>query len=58
MTDPGEMDGKKIPGATVSIGIAEYRPGDSLETLIAAADVAMYHAKKKGRNCVCVASGC
>jgi diguanylate cyclase (GGDEF)-like protein len=58
MTDPGEMDGKKIPGATVSIGIAEYRSGDTLETMIAAADVAMYHAKKKGRNCVCVASGC
>lgn len=56
MADPGEVDGKKIPGATVSIGIAEYRPGDSLETMIAAADVAMYHAKKEGRNCVCVAS--
>jgi diguanylate cyclase (GGDEF)-like protein len=57
MADPGELDGKKIPGATVSIGIAEYRPGDSLETMIAAADVAMYHAKKDGRNCVRVASG-
>jgi len=55
--DPGKLDGKKLPGATVSIGIAEYRPGDSLETMIAAADVAMYHAKKEGRNCVRVATG-
>ncbi len=57
MADHGELDGKKIPGATVSIGVAEYRPGDSLETMIAAADVAMYHAKNEGRNRVCVASG-
>jgi diguanylate cyclase (GGDEF)-like protein len=55
--DPGKLEDRKIPGATVSIGIAEYRPGDSLETMIAAADVAMYHAKKDGRNCVRVATG-
>jgi diguanylate cyclase len=53
---PGKIDGKKLPKVTVSIGIADYRPGDSLESLIASADIAMYHAKKAGRNCVRVAS--
>ena len=53
---PGEIDGRELPYVTVSIGITEYKPGDSLETMIAAADVAMYHAKKAGRNCVRVAT--
>lgn len=53
---PGEVDGTVLPKVTVSIGIAEYNPGDTLETMIASADVAMYHAKKAGRNCVRVAA--
>ena len=35
---------------TVSIGVAWYRPNDSLEDLIHRADRALYHAKHTGRN--------
>jgi diguanylate cyclase (GGDEF)-like protein len=55
-TDPGILDGVQLPKVTVSIGIAEYRPGYTLETLVAAADVAMYQAKNNGRNCVKIAT--
>ena len=42
-------DGDVIP-TTVSIGVAAYRPGESLEALIDRADRAMYRAKSGGRN--------
>ena len=35
---------------TVSIGIAEYRRGESMEQIQSRADKAMYEAKSKGRN--------
>ena len=35
---------------TVSLGVACYRPGDTVATLIARADAAMYVAKRTGRN--------
>jgi len=38
--------------ATVSIGGALARPDDSVETLVARADRALYQAKQTGRNCV------
>jgi len=37
---------------TVSIGIAERLQGESLASLIAHADSALYDAKRNGRNCV------
>ena len=40
---------------TISQGIAESRPGDSVESLVARADAALYTAKQAGRNCVRVA---
>ena len=55
-TDPGIHDGVQLPRLTISIGVAEYKSGDSLKTLVAAADVAMYHAKNSGRNCVKIAT--
>lgn len=40
---------------TVSIGVAIWQPGDSCKTLMSRADVAMYRAKRSGRNRVEVA---
>ncbi|MWV17264.1 diguanylate cyclase [Pseudomonas sp. L-22-4S-12] len=42
-----------LPGVTASIGLASMRPKDSLESLIARADSALYQAKLQGRNCLC-----
>jgi len=35
---------------TVSIGVAEYRPGEPLESTLRRADAALYRAKSAGRN--------
>jgi diguanylate cyclase len=35
---------------TVSVGVACYRVGDSVESMVARADAALYQAKKRGRN--------
>ena len=35
---------------SISVGVAEYRSGDTSETLLARADKYMYEAKRKGRN--------
>ena len=43
------------PGVTLSLGVAAYLPGDSKEDLIEAADVALYQAKRAGRDRVHVA---
>ena len=42
---------------TLSLGVAEARPGDSPEGLLARADGALYDAKRRGRNRVEYASG-
>lgn len=55
-TDPGILNGVQLPKVTVSIGVAEYKPGYTLESIVAAADVAMYNAKNSGRNCIKVAT--
>ncbi|WEN16722.1 GGDEF domain-containing protein [Rhodanobacter sp. AS-Z3] len=42
---------------SVSIGIATHREGDNVESLVERADQAMYDAKLKGRNRVCMYRG-
>lgn len=41
---------RDIDGITISIGVAEYRPGETLEQLEERADRLLYKAKKTGRN--------
>ncbi len=42
-------------GVTCSIGVAEWEPGDTLDALLRRADVALYEAKRAGRNRVIAA---
>ena len=49
LADPFVEDAEKL-FVTVSLGVAEARPGDSAEALIERADQAMYEAKAAGRN--------
>ncbi len=49
-TDLGMIDDKQLPNVTISLGISTRSPNDTLDMMIAAADVAMYHAKQKGKN--------
>jgi len=46
--DTGE--GSPPAGRTISIGIAEFLPGDTEEKLVGSADAALYRAKQGGRN--------
>ncbi|ANC91703.2 GGDEF domain-containing protein [Azospirillum humicireducens] len=51
-----QLETHVFPGgqrATVSLGVAECRPGDSWETWIRNADTALYSAKAAGRNRTC-----
>jgi diguanylate cyclase (GGDEF)-like protein/PAS domain S-box-containing protein len=49
-TDPAPPQAETPVHATVSIGVAEYRAGITLDDLVRQADLAMYAAKKGGRN--------
>jgi diguanylate cyclase (GGDEF)-like protein len=52
----GEADGQPLPPFTVSIGVAASpHHGTTANTLIPAADQALYRAKATGRNRICVA---
>jgi len=54
--DTGKLEDKQLPAVTISLGIAGRQSGYSLDMMIAAADVAMYHAKRNGKNCVEIAA--
>lgn len=43
-------DFPQVGSVTVSIGVAEYNPGESLECVVGRADKALYAAKASGRN--------
>lgn len=54
--DPGMLNGVQLPRVTISLGVARFQPGATLDSMITAADGAMYLAKHKGKNCVQVAT--
>ncbi len=47
--------GNKMGRITMSVGVAEYQSGESIEDLISRADAALYTAKHNGRNQVAAA---
>jgi diguanylate cyclase (GGDEF)-like protein len=49
------VDGKALT-FTVSMGVAEWRPGEGLDPLLSRGDQALYAAKNTGRNKVCTAA--
>ncbi|RYH03927.1 GGDEF domain-containing protein [Salipiger sp. IMCC34102] len=53
---PGRLDGLKI--VTISVGVARPSPGTktSLSDVLRRADAALYAAKRRGRNTVCIES--
>jgi diguanylate cyclase len=42
--------GQELPGITVSIGVGQFQPGESMEDVIERCDRALYQAKRTGRN--------
>lgn len=44
--------GEDLGTITISLGVALYRPGEDITTLIERADACLYQAKEAGRNCV------
>ena len=53
-----KADGKPLPKITISLGLALYpQHGDDGETLMQAADLALYDAKHTGRDRLAVAGG-
>ncbi len=43
---------------TISVGVANYPDdGDSISTVMEAADKALYEAKSSGRNCIFAGNG-
>lgn len=45
-----EQDFEGVPRVTASFGVSRFQKGDTLESLVGRADVALYLAKEKGRN--------
>lgn len=46
------MYGDKAIMMTLTLGVSVIMPDDTIDTLIKRADLALYHGKHKGRNCV------
>lgn len=50
MTWKQKSTGVSMGKVTLSAGVALFRPGETMETFIQRADVALYHSKKSGRD--------
>lgn len=46
------IDIPNVGNVTASFGVADYEPGDTIDTIVQKADGMMYQAKSAGRNCV------
>src|SRR5690606_38882083 len=44
--------GETLGRVTISLGVAAWRRGDSVASLLERADACLYAAKRAGRNCV------
>jgi len=44
------IDGASL-AATISLGIVEFEPAETIDALLSRADDAMYRAKRRGKNC-------
>lgn len=52
-----EVAARPVPGVgttTISFGVAEWRPGESIHSLLTRADRALYEAKRRGRDLVVI----
>lgn len=56
-SNPIQIDGQEIT-MTASLGIANYSAGESRDDLVRRADVALYNAKREGRNRCCYEAAC
>jgi diguanylate cyclase (GGDEF)-like protein len=45
-------DGTRV---TISVGVTDHRPGETVDAILSRVDQALYQAKRAGRNCVRVA---
>lgn len=52
-----KSSGKDLGTITISLGVAQFIPGEDLNALIARADKALYAAKENGRNRTCTHNG-
>ncbi|MBI2312051.1 MAG: GGDEF domain-containing protein [Betaproteobacteria bacterium] len=49
--EPLTWAGNALLPVTISLGVAQMKPEDTLDSLMSAADAALYRAKRCGRNC-------
>ncbi len=49
-----KVDFKAIGQKTCSIGLTQFKEGDTIDTVLVRADEALYEAKESGRNKVCI----